>query len=329
MMPRNNDIEVQCLLDYVTEPYFIPEDTSLLSQLITFKKEKKRIGCVVDEYGDIKGILTLDDILEEIVGEYSNPTKRYKLQNISHNKIIVHGSIQLRDINKRLGINLSDSTVTTINGYILESLQEIPQAGMTFKQDNIIIEVEEVSNNFVERAIITNKMTKKKTSISNFESDLKKLQEILDDIESDKLTLEESIEKYKEGVEISKKCQKALDEAKQIIKVLDDENNSYQLLDRVNYPSDLKKLNDGELVDLATDIRAFILDVISKTGGHLAAGLEQLSYQYPFIIYSIRQKIKLFGMLVINVIHIRYLTGRKDKMLTIRKYKGYIWFFEN
>tara|TARA_Y100000287_G_C13969817_1_gene232869 strand:- start:194 stop:397 length:204 start_codon:yes stop_codon:yes gene_type:complete len=66
-------------------------------------------------------------------------------------------------------------------------------------------------------------MTKKKTSIGNFENDLKKLQEILDDIESDELTLEESIEKYKEGVEISKKCQKALDEAKQIIKVLDDE----------------------------------------------------------------------------------------------------------
>ncbi len=66
-------------------------------------------------------------------------------------------------------------------------------------------------------------MTKKKTSIGNFENDLKKLQEILDDIESDELTLEESIEKYKEGVEISKKCQIALDEAKQIIKVLDDE----------------------------------------------------------------------------------------------------------
>ena len=157
MMPKNNEIEVQCLLDYVTEPYFIPEDTSLLSQLITFKKEKKRIGCVVDEYGDIKGILTLDDILEEIVGEYSTTDhKDTLLQDLSENKIIVHGSIQLRDINKRLGINLSDSTVTTINGYILESLQEIPQAGMTFKQDNIIIEVEKVNNNFVERAIITN-----------------------------------------------------------------------------------------------------------------------------------------------------------------------------
>ena len=66
-------------------------------------------------------------------------------------------------------------------------------------------------------------MAKKKTNLSNFESDLKKLQDILMDIESDKLSLEESIDKYKEGVELSKKCQKALEDAKQIIEVLDDE----------------------------------------------------------------------------------------------------------
>ena len=66
-------------------------------------------------------------------------------------------------------------------------------------------------------------MTKKKNNISSFEADLRKLQDILEDIESDKLSLEQSIEKYKEGVELSKKCQKALDDAKQIIKVLDNE----------------------------------------------------------------------------------------------------------
>ena len=154
---NKSHIEIKKLLEYVVEPYFIPEDTSLLSQLIIFKKEKKRIGCVVDEYGDIKGILTLDDILEEIVGEYSSSDQKQSLiKDLSENKIEVHESIQLRDINKRLGVNLSDSTVTTINGYILESLQEIPQAGMTFKEDNIIIEVEQVNNNFVEKAIITN-----------------------------------------------------------------------------------------------------------------------------------------------------------------------------
>ena len=156
MIENNGSIKVEQLLTYVSDPYFIPEDTSLLSQLIIFKKEKKRIGCVVDEYGDIKGILTLDDILEEIVGEYSNTVEKDDLmKDISHNTIEVHGSIQLRDINKRLSINLSDATVTTINGYILESLQEIPQAGMTFRQDNIIIEVQRVNNNFVEKAIIT------------------------------------------------------------------------------------------------------------------------------------------------------------------------------
>ena len=71
LLKENNIINIDQLISCLSEPYYIPEDTSLLSQLIIFKKEKKRIGCVVDEYGDIKGILTLDDILEEIVGEYN------------------------------------------------------------------------------------------------------------------------------------------------------------------------------------------------------------------------------------------------------------------
>ena len=158
MIENCTNINKESLLTFSNEPYFIPEDTSLLSQLITFKKEKKRIGCVVDEYGETKGILTLDDILEEIVGEYSSLDQKNQLiTDISHNKIEVHGSIQLRDINKRLGVNLPDSNVTTINGYILETLQEIPQPGMTFKEDKIIIEVMNVSNNFVEKAVITYK----------------------------------------------------------------------------------------------------------------------------------------------------------------------------
>ena len=156
MIENCTNIDKESLLTFSNEPYFIPEDTSLLSQLITFKKEKKRIGCVVDEYGETKGILTLDDILEEIVGEYSSLDQKNQLiTDISDNKIEVHGSIQLRDINKRLGVNLPDSNVTTINGYILETLQEIPQPGMTFKEDKIIIEVMNVSNNFVEKAVIT------------------------------------------------------------------------------------------------------------------------------------------------------------------------------
>ena len=156
LLKTNSTINADQLVACLSEPYYIPEDTSLLSQLIIFKKEKKRIGCVVDEYGDIKGILTLDDILEEIVGEYNaDYQKKNLIKHISKYKIEVNGSIQLREINKILTINLSESSITTINGYILESLQEIPEVGMTFKKDNTIIEVIEVNNNFVEKALIT------------------------------------------------------------------------------------------------------------------------------------------------------------------------------
>jgi Mg2+/Co2+ transporter CorB len=155
LIKENNKVKTEELKKCLSEPYYIPEDTSLLSQLIIFKKEKRRIGCVVDEYGDIKGMLTLDDILEEIVGEYATVYEKENLiKDIAKNNIEVHGSVQLREINKKLSINLADNSVTTINGYILESLQEIPQEGMTFKKDNIIIEVLEVKNNFIERILI-------------------------------------------------------------------------------------------------------------------------------------------------------------------------------
>ena len=155
LIKENNKVKTEDLKKCLSEPYYIPEDTSLLSQLIIFKKEKRRIGCVVDEYGDIKGMLTLDDILEEIVGEYATVYEKENLiKDIAIDNIEVHGSVQLREINKKLSINLADNSVTTINGYILESLQEIPQEGMTFKKDNIIIEVLEVKNNFIERILI-------------------------------------------------------------------------------------------------------------------------------------------------------------------------------
>jgi Mg2+/Co2+ transporter CorB len=155
LIKENNKVKTEELKKCLSEPYYIPEDTSLLSQLMIFKKEKRRIGCVVDEYGDIKGMLTLDDILEEIVGEYATVYEKENLiKDIAIDNIEVHGSVQLREINKKLSINLADNSVTTINGYILESLQEIPQEGMTFKKDNIIIEVLEVKNNFIERILI-------------------------------------------------------------------------------------------------------------------------------------------------------------------------------
>ncbi len=101
LIKENNKVKTEELKKCLSEPYYIPEDTSLLSQLIIFKKEKRRIGCVVDEYGDIKGMLTLDDILEEIVGEYATVYEKENLiKDIAIDNIEVHGSVQLREINK-------------------------------------------------------------------------------------------------------------------------------------------------------------------------------------------------------------------------------------
>ena len=101
--------------------YFIPEDTSLTTQLINFKREKKRIGFVVDEYGDVKGLVTLDDILEEIVGEFSyDDDKEKDILRISDNTYLIDGSVQIREINRILNWKLPESEVKTINGYILE-----------------------------------------------------------------------------------------------------------------------------------------------------------------------------------------------------------------
>ena len=145
------------IINNINPPYFIPEDTSLTSQLIEFKKEKKRIGFVIDEYGDVKGVVTLDDILEEIVGEYRDEDLYKGIIKIKNNVYIIEGAIQIREINKLLGWKISENIAKTINGYILECLENIPSKGIIFEKDGFIYEMVEVSNNFVNNVKVTKK----------------------------------------------------------------------------------------------------------------------------------------------------------------------------
>jgi len=139
--------------------YFIPEDTSLTTQLINFKREKKRIGFVVDEYGDVKGLVTLDDILEEIVGEFDyDDDKEKDILRISDNTYLIDGSVQIREINRILNWKLPESEVKTINGYILECLEDIPEKGKFFKKNDYTFEIMKVNNNFVKNVKITKKI---------------------------------------------------------------------------------------------------------------------------------------------------------------------------
>ena len=154
----DGDITKDKILNNLNPAYFIPEDTSLTTQLINFKRERKRIGFVVDEYGDVKGLVTLDDILEEIVGDYNQDTEKEKdIHRLAGDTYLVDGTVQIRELNKVLNWDLTDSEAKTINGYILECLEDIPKKGMSFQRDNYSFEIMKVKNNFVKNVKITKK----------------------------------------------------------------------------------------------------------------------------------------------------------------------------
>lgn len=142
----------------VREAYFIPEGTPVTLQLLNFQKQKKRIGLVVDEYGDIQGLVTIEDILEEIVGEFtSDPAEQDKFRDISLHQdgaYSVLGSTTVRSLNKELHWNLPTEGPRTLNGLVLEHLQNIPEKGACFIINGRPVEVTLVRNNVVQRVRI-------------------------------------------------------------------------------------------------------------------------------------------------------------------------------
>ncbi|MCO4169616.1 HlyC/CorC family transporter [Actinobacillus suis] len=145
----------ETLIRAVDEVYFIPEGTPLTTQLMNFKTNKERIGLVVDEYGDIKGLVTLEDILEEIVGEFTTstaPSLEEEVKQQSDGSVIIEGSANLRDLNKLFGWNLPVDEVRTFNGLILEHLEKIPDEDTQFELNNLKVTVLEVADNMVKQA---------------------------------------------------------------------------------------------------------------------------------------------------------------------------------
>lgn len=155
LMLEKNEFTKEMLLRATDEVYFIPEGTPLTTQLMNFKANKERIGLVVDEYGDIKGLVTLEDILEEIVGEFttsSAPTLEQEVQQQSDGTVIIEGSANLRDLNKLFDWDLPLEEARTFNGLILEHLEKIPDEGMEFELYNLKVMILEVSENMVKQA---------------------------------------------------------------------------------------------------------------------------------------------------------------------------------
>ena len=147
----SNEFTKSDLMQLTREPYYIPEATSLDKQLIRFQAEKQRIALVVDEYGELQGLVTLEDILEEIVGEFTSDFSANIPEILPQHddSFVIDGGALLRDINRALDWELPISGPKTLNGLVLEHLETIPEENLCIQIDNYQIETLQLSDNMV------------------------------------------------------------------------------------------------------------------------------------------------------------------------------------
>jgi Mg2+/Co2+ transporter CorB len=142
------------LVEVSDDTYFIPENTSLSQQLFNFQKERKRVGIVIDEYGSVKGLLSLEDILGEIVGELAknNDDSKFEIMEQRDGSFLIDASVPIREINRKLQCDLPLNGPRTLNGLILEQIETIPEANVSITIQNVMIETVLVRNNMIKIA---------------------------------------------------------------------------------------------------------------------------------------------------------------------------------
>ncbi len=153
LLNQVDELTVEHFRELLTEPYFIPPETDLFTQLQYFQENQERLAVIVDEYGEVQGLVTLDDIIEEMVGEFTTSTpgatRADQFGWDKQGKCLLEGSISLRDVNKRLGLNLPLDGPKTLNGLLLELLQEIPEASVSVKVAGCVIEIVQVQEQVI------------------------------------------------------------------------------------------------------------------------------------------------------------------------------------
>jgi len=137
----------------VRRPYFIPEGTALTQQLLEFQRRERRMGLVVDEYGDIQGMVTLDDILEEIVGEYTTESAR-DIRRLDDGNCLVNGTVTLRTLNRNMDWDLPEDEASTLNGLLLEELGDIPSGQASLKIGPHIMTILEIKDNVIVKVLV-------------------------------------------------------------------------------------------------------------------------------------------------------------------------------
>ena len=149
-----DELTRESLESLIREPYFIPEGTSLTRQLLNFQKNRRRSGLAVDEYGSIIGLVTLEDILEEIVGQFTTDSTLHNIHITEQDdgSFLIDGSTHIRDINRALSWDLPTDGPRTLNGLILEHMEMIPVPGTSLLIENYPIEITRADKNAVQTA---------------------------------------------------------------------------------------------------------------------------------------------------------------------------------
>jgi Mg2+/Co2+ transporter CorB len=154
----HDELNMETLKSQIVPAYFIPEETSLTRQILNFKENRRRTGMVVDEYGSIQGLVTMEDILEEIIGRFTtdSPTRNLGIHKVENNSYLIDGNTNIREINRVLQWSLPTDGPKTLNGLILEHMEMIPQTGTSLRVADYAIEITRTNNNAVQTAKVTN-----------------------------------------------------------------------------------------------------------------------------------------------------------------------------
>jgi len=166
MMTEKKEFTKETLLRAADETYYIPEGTPLNTQLVKFQRNKKKAGLVVDEYGDIKGLVTIEDILEEIVGDFTtsmSPSLAEEVMPQNDGSVLIEGSANVREINKAFNWHLPEQEARTINGMLLEALEEIPAIATRVQIGHYNVDILDVQDNMIKQVRITPKTPLKKS----------------------------------------------------------------------------------------------------------------------------------------------------------------------
>lgn len=158
LMTEKKEFTKEVMLRAADEIYYVPEGTPLNVQLVKFQRNKKKVGLVVDEYGDIKGLVTIEDILEEIVGDFTtsmSPSLAEEVVPQNDGSVLIEGSANIRELNKAFNWRLPEEEARTVNGMILEALQDIPLANTTLQIGHYAVDILDVQDNMIKQVRIT------------------------------------------------------------------------------------------------------------------------------------------------------------------------------